>query len=629
MRLIARAFAMVIALLCAITSHAAVVTPIPKDVTVKLMRGSFQLVTDPRNGAPLSGPTSVLTATNCAGIRDAIIDFDGLTRETGANVYKCVVEHRAMVTFRQNPPPTCGDRPGPNEQAQRTCPAGSVGTWLQDRVWTLRPYPDCWIQGDWTPSAPPEGMCAPADSDGDGVPDSADQCPTVYAVTPNGCPATPPDADRDGVPDATDRCPSVPAATDDGCPVIEPHPLAITRWATPTGSSSSECSQSVPCSLQRALVIARAGDTVDVAAGVYSAPCTGNRYMPAFQPANSGTSVTQQIAFIGRGGTTTELRCASGAGPVIGTYSRRWIVWDGFFVDESRSPSVSDTGPAVVWSSDWVTLRNLVIRGAAIARDDNHTGIRIEQSRDIAIDGNTITGIRETRSPSQNFAGIMGYDAIRVTVNGNTISDCDVAVFPKGDHNFAGYGLGEWRITGNRISAHRAGMQIGGLKSGTGYGRSVISNNVIIGPGAAGLAGIQLHAYDGISPRAIDIHHNTVTGFGAAVLATTPGGAQSQVDITIRDNVLVGATIAINIHWTGSRPTFASDYNLLWPAAVGSRGGWYTDGNTRDTLTQWRSATANDAHSISVDPALSSDFKLPSNSAGRTAGSSGGLIGAP
>lgn len=399
----------------------------------------------------------------------------------------------------------------------------------------------------------------------------------------------------------------------------------VTKWVSPSGGSSGACTQSAPCSLTHALAIAVAGDNVSVAPGVYSTACTGSRYIPAFNPANSGSSETRQIAFRGGGGTTTELRCASGSGAVLGTHDRSWISWDGFYVNESRSPSVSDTGPVVIWASRNVTIKNSVIEGAQIAREDNHTGIRIEQARDIIIDGNAISGVRHSRSPSQNFAGIMGYDAIRVTVNNNTITDSDVGIFPKGDHNLGGYGLGEWRITGNRITALRAGIQIGGLKSGSDYGRNVIAENLITGKGDAGVV---LVAYDGISPRAIDIVRNTVTGWDAAIVATTPGGDQSQVDVSIRDNVLAGRTVAINVHWTGSRSTFTSDYNLLWPAAVGSRGGWFTDGNTRDSLAKWRSATANDSHSIAVAPKLSPDFKLPGNHAGRTAGSNGGPVGA-
>ena len=66
----------------------------------------------------------------------------------------------------------------------------------------------------------------PLDTDGDGVPDADDQCPTIVGdasptAVRRGCPA---DRDRDGVHDLDDRCPDVAgAASDDpaknGCPL--------------------------------------------------------------------------------------------------------------------------------------------------------------------------------------------------------------------------------------------------------------------------------------------------------------------------------------------------------------------------------------------------------------------------
>lgn len=60
-----------------------------------------------------------------------------------------------------------------------------------------------------------------ADSDGDGVPDSRDQCPGTpqgVKVDANGCPL---DSDGDGVPDYMDKCPNTPqgvAVDANGCP---------------------------------------------------------------------------------------------------------------------------------------------------------------------------------------------------------------------------------------------------------------------------------------------------------------------------------------------------------------------------------------------------------------------------
>jgi Excalibur calcium-binding domain/Thrombospondin type 3 repeat len=56
----------------------------------------------------------------------------------------------------------------------------------------------------------------PVDSDGDGVPNGSDLCPTLPASTGDGCPPT--DSDGDGVVDASDWCPTEPAPTGDGCP---------------------------------------------------------------------------------------------------------------------------------------------------------------------------------------------------------------------------------------------------------------------------------------------------------------------------------------------------------------------------------------------------------------------------
>ncbi|MBN8430392.1 thrombospondin type 3 repeat-containing protein [Microbulbifer salipaludis] len=66
----------------------------------------------------------------------------------------------------------------------------------------------------------------PADSDGDGVADSSDQCPGTaqgVAVDATGCPLPPSDSDGDGVADTNDLCPNTPqgASVDgDGCEVV-------------------------------------------------------------------------------------------------------------------------------------------------------------------------------------------------------------------------------------------------------------------------------------------------------------------------------------------------------------------------------------------------------------------------
>jgi hypothetical protein len=58
-----------------------------------------------------------------------------------------------------------------------------------------------------------------ADSDGDGISDPNDKCPTVVGVSRyDGCPI--PDSDNDGINDELDKCPNqAGTAKYDGCPV--------------------------------------------------------------------------------------------------------------------------------------------------------------------------------------------------------------------------------------------------------------------------------------------------------------------------------------------------------------------------------------------------------------------------
>ncbi len=75
---------------------------------------------------------------------------------------------------------------------------------------------------------------APADSDGDGIADVADQCPTEPGPPPSGCP----DGDGDGVPNIDDLCPAVYGTAPDGCPdtdgdgIDDAHDLCPTVYGT-------------------------------------------------------------------------------------------------------------------------------------------------------------------------------------------------------------------------------------------------------------------------------------------------------------------------------------------------------------------------------------------------------------
>lgn len=72
-----------------------------------------------------------------------------------------------------------------------------------------------------SPLIPPVLNPSTLDSDGDGIPDKDDKCPSVPGTARyQGCPV--PDRDGDGVDDEQDKCPDLPGRKDNqGCPVVK------------------------------------------------------------------------------------------------------------------------------------------------------------------------------------------------------------------------------------------------------------------------------------------------------------------------------------------------------------------------------------------------------------------------
>lgn len=96
-------------------------------------------------------------------------------------------------------------------------------------------YGECWnaTSGVSGPKEPCDAMplAAEGDADGDGVPDSRDQCPSTpagVAVDANGCPR---DSDGDGVPDYKDNCPGTRAGAKvdaAGCEIMDSMMISVT-----------------------------------------------------------------------------------------------------------------------------------------------------------------------------------------------------------------------------------------------------------------------------------------------------------------------------------------------------------------------------------------------------------------
>jgi hypothetical protein len=88
----------------------------------------------------------------------------------------------------------------------------------------------------------------PLDSDGDGVPDSTDTCPTQPGPASNGgCPIPPPlDTDGDGVADSIDLCTTTPGpSSNNGCPV--PAPVTLTVQVSGAGGKVLSTPVGITC----------------------------------------------------------------------------------------------------------------------------------------------------------------------------------------------------------------------------------------------------------------------------------------------------------------------------------------------------------------------------------------------
>ena len=252
---------------------------------------------------------------------------------------------------------------------------------------------------------------------------------------------------------------------------------------------------------------AQAGDTVFVAAGTYSVSGSNRRNIPAYFTENSGQK-DQPIVFRATGRVVLTL--SQGRGPLIGAYQRNFITWDGFSIHEAAAPSSPDTGPVTIWFCDGCVLENLDIDGNGDdqGRVDNHTGIRIEQSRNITVRNSRVRNVF-TASNVNNGAGIMVYSSGNLTFEHNEISNCGAGIFLKGGPPS---NLGFVTIRYNLI------REIGETENGEESGNAIALHAGAVGQPDAPIrvyqnlirevreAGVKIWMFDGRDPKNNPMH---------------------------------------------------------------------------------------------------------------------------
>ncbi len=354
---------------------------------------------------------------------------------------------------------------------------------------------------------------------------------------------------------------------------------------------------------------AQAGDEVIVSAGTYATTqATDERYLPIYNPVNDGQP-GMPITFRADGLVVLESPTAGEGEPVIGTYMRSHIVWDGFFIDEANVNTAPDTGPVVVWASDNVVIQNLEVAGIAADWVDNHNAIRIEAASQVTIRSNRLHGVTIQAGPHQNNSAIMLYGSSDVVIENNEIYDSGGGVFVKGS---AG-GMENVNVTLRYNFIHSTpAIGIGFLSTHGGLAHQ----NVIVSSGSA----FKLTGFPN-TPHDIDIVNNTIVGAGYGALFHN-NDVTEYANVRFHNNVVASSLTSAQAQDSGALGDVDYQHNCYWQNTyVAQVGGADLD------LATWQASHGQDDEapaSIQADPAFvdaaSGDYHLGAASPCRTVG---------
>jgi hypothetical protein len=375
-------------------------------------------------------------------------------------------------------------------------------------------------------------------------------------------------------------------------------------WATIGRAAWGSTNKAAPNAGQAA----QPGDIVIVAAGTYDqAASGGTRYDPLYNPANSGTA-GNQITFRADGRVT--LRSTTYPGPVIGAYSRSYITWEGFYIDEDFTLSREDTGPVTVVSGNNNVIQGIEINGASVnfsPDTENHNGIRVEGANHTQLRNNLIYGIRTAGSLHHNHAAIMLYDTNDSIIENNEIHTSGSGIFVKGIHS----GRTQTRniIRYNVLHSLPKAVILLGSDSSRIY-QNVFRNNY---------AGVSIYAIGtGTTDHSINdvIANNTFYDNENAIYFE---GVNSWQNLRVFNNIIANSglyAIVAEDGFTSNPGSSQFEHNLYFANAA------HAGFSSNYTLATWRSTFGKDAvtpQSISADPRFmnpgGNDFRLGAGSA--------------
>lgn len=367
---------------------------------------------------------------------------------------------------------------------------------------------------------------------------------------------------------------------------------------------------------------AKSGDVVRIAAGTYVTIGTGQRFEPAYQPANSGEA-GRPIRFEGSG--EVRLEYSNGRGPMIGATRRHYIEWSGFTIDEAKAPSTSDTGPVTFLGVTGGAIEHSTLTGnpSWTAREgDNYPAVRLEDASNVRVFSNVIVdfGGQTSGDGDENHAGVETYRSYPVIIENNRIVNCGAGIYMKAV-NPSTLVVDTVAIRYNVFENNRSGIRVLRMPM-TSKAPMLIYQNLFH---AGNDYGVWWNFHDngrtdGTYVRVFNntFHDNKFAAFAAYNNATFKAGTHG----LFRNNIVSGGEYAIRMDTRDAKTNATKDrFDFEHNVYFGQRRGFALIADRPAALADWKHVYGQDAanpEAVNADPrfvsATARDFRLDSGS---------------
>lgn len=372
-------------------------------------------------------------------------------------------------------------------------------------------------------------------------------------------------------------------------------PSGVAIWPNCT-TTENPCQASATA---KEFLNAQAGDNINFLPGTYDPGDAPDWSIPAWTPANSGSSgspITFKCELIG---SCTILH--NSFGPALGSSNRDYITWDGF-----TGSKIARFSFAYFSNSDYGIIQNFDIAGYENTTAENNSCIGLDSTNFMTIRNNKLHNA--TSMGSDNGASILMYSAYDSLIENNEIYDNDSGIFDKDDGH-----RNTFRF--NYIHDNLNGWMLG---AATGHE----SDDIFLYQNVFVENYNHMRIFNSLwDHNTVKIYNNTMHQNNSAYNSIIRESSQQVHDLNIYNNIVINTNRALRII---SADTITEiDYNLYWNVVD-----WRLDSTPYYDLADWRLAIGAENNSIEADPNLinvggsdSEDYKLADYSSGPAVGS--------